>query len=173
MPHRAAFYITTLLVKPFCLFLLSALLITSPTFGQSAAESISAYESTLQRLFQTITQDKTPSDSLLLASFPDSGDEYATLYRYTHPDSSDALRQAYRQRWSLIRERLANGRKAFARQYLLFSRFVDGEEAESYFVSDLPSYVEQHQDTFCAAYAKLRQEGHRLRRVQDQFEACS
>lgn len=72
----------------------------------------------------------------------------------------------------VIRERLENGREAFARQYLLFSRLVDGEEAELYFFSDLPSYVEQHQDTFCAAYAKLRQEDHMLRRVQDRFEAC-
>lgn len=160
--------VNRIIILLFCLLFFS-----TPVFSQNHNLDFSEYRSTLDNLFSQIMQRENVSDSLLVLSFPKKGEEYSVLlYEYTHPDSSKALHNAYHQRWSLIHGRMESGNKPIIRQYLLFSRVIDGYEAEPYFQDDLPHYLNTQKSVFCKVFQNLKKESYELPRLTRLFKVC-
>jgi hypothetical protein len=112
------------------------------------------YKEKLSTLFNDFANNRFINDSLLLYSFPQSMKEYLTIYEYTNPDTSVLLKEAYSKRLILISEKLKNGDIEYLKNQMIFSQFVDGEEAEGFF-EGLEYYHQLHPDNFCRAYKYL------------------
>jgi hypothetical protein len=123
----------------------------SKTIGQLIR---SDYKQKLSKLFHDFANNDTINDSLLLYSFPQSQEEYSTLYEYTYPDTSRSLREAYTKRLILIQEKLKTGDIEYLKKQMIFSEYIDGEEAEGFF-EGLEYYYKLHPDNFCKAFKFL------------------
>jgi hypothetical protein len=114
----------------------------------------SDYKEKISILFNDIANNKMIDDSLLLYSFPQSEEEYLAIYDYTNPDTSKLLKEAYSKRHILIAEKLKTGNIEYLKKQMIFSEFVDGEEAEGFF-EGLEYYYKLNPDNFCKAYKYL------------------
>jgi len=114
----------------------------------------SDYSLELSKLFNLIINQEEIPDSLLIFSCPMNQNEYRILYKFTDPDTSKLINEAYNERQNLLVEKLSEGRVEFLIRQMIMSVFIDGEEAEDFF-DGLEYYYKLHPDSFCNAYKKL------------------
>jgi len=112
------------------------------------------YKEKLSTLLHELADGQTVDDSLVLYSFPQSGEEYLILFEYEHPDSAQTLKDAFNKRAMIIEEKLKKGEIEFLKMQIIQSEFVDGYVAEGYF-EDIEYYHELNPDNFCKAYKFL------------------
>ena len=146
-------------MKQYFKILLFITLISQSTFGFTQESSMRfGYDARLVILINEIMNDFEIDDSALLFSIPQSQKEYSLLYSLTYQTSqnSQLVKDAYYKRLSMIQDKLKQGDVEFLKAQMIFSQYIDGEEAEDFFES-MNHFNTLNPDNFCKAYTFLKE----------------